>query len=137
MRESWFRFSSIPPKPSVSMTMMCMFSFVKLGIVFFHSHRPFVQGLTVGPTWNPPFFWSRRTLFTKKLLPVRYLPTILMIPKDFSEGRSSRNSYASLERVNPTPSWKVMKGTASEDFVFELFIDYIRSKRSTLTYLPE
>lgn len=47
-----------------------------------------------------------------------------MIPKDFSEGRSSRNSYASFESVNPTPSWKVMKGTASEDFVFELFIIY-------------
>ena len=48
--ESWLVFSSMPPKPSVSITIMSIFYLVGLAIVFFQSQRPLVQGLMVGPT---------------------------------------------------------------------------------------
>lgn len=59
--------------------------------VFFQIHRPFVQELIVGPTWNPPFLVCKRTLLTKKLLPVLYLPTMLMAAIFFSSGMERRN----------------------------------------------
>ena len=92
--ESWLISSSIPPNPSVSIKMMSMSS---LGITFFQSQRPLVQGLMVGPTLNPPYLFNN-TLFTKKLLPVRYFPTTLIIPNffDFKFFRKSPASGFSL-----------------------------------------
>jgi hypothetical protein len=56
IRESWFAFSSIPPKPSVSTRIRSMLGLFSLGMVFFQSHNPLVHGFIVGPTWKPLFF---------------------------------------------------------------------------------
>ncbi len=49
--------------------------------VYLHIHSPLVQELIVGETLNVEFLSS--TLLRKRLLPVRYLPTIVMIPSGF------------------------------------------------------
>ena len=95
--------SSIPPNPSVSIKMISILVLVGDNTVFFQSHRPLVQGLIVGPTWNPPFFWLSNTRLTKNDLPVLYFPTIEMIPNYRSYERLERNYYAYWLKENPFP----------------------------------
>ena len=59
---SWFDYSSNAPKPSVSMTNISRFYVVGSGYI--QTHKPFVQGLTVGPT-PKIFFLSSITLFRR------------------------------------------------------------------------
>ena len=120
--ESWLAFSSMPPNPSVSIIIISIFSLEELLIVFFQSHNPFVHGFIVGPTWNPPFFWSSNTLLTKKLFPVLYFPTIETIPSYLSSGRFERNYYASWLSWKPCPSVYVMNGMAKVSLFFEFMI---------------
>lgn len=72
----------------------------------------FVQGLIVGPTAKPSFDACRRTLLTKKLLPVRYLPTTLIKPNLVESSNDFKKSSASFDKTKPCFSEKVMKGIA-------------------------
>lgn len=76
-----------------------------------------VQGLIVGPTWNPLFREFNKTLLTKKLLPVLYFPTILITPIFLFSGIYLINCSAYGLRVKPCFSEYEMNGIANSDFV--------------------
>lgn len=86
-----------------------------------------MQGFIVGPTWKPPFFWFKRTLFTKKLFPVLYFPTIETIASFLLSGKANKNYSASSLSLNPFPYANEMKGIAKTYLFFE-FIDEYKNK---------
>lgn len=83
---------------SIAISPKILFAYNYINFIDF---KTFVHGFIVGPTENPLLLDRfNNTLFTKKLLPVRYFPTMDITPNGISEGRLSRNYAASLLNSN-------------------------------------
>jgi len=111
---SWLLLSSIPPKPSQSITKHSS-SFLFF-IVCFHSHNPFVQGFIEDPTLKPLFSYYSNIRFIKNDFPVLYLPTIVIIP-NFVFNELKYFILSSL-KTNPLSFSNVINGIASIPSVY-------------------
>ena len=110
----------MPPNPSQSITI-ALPSFIESNSG--NNQSPFVHGFTVPLTLNPEPF--NPILFSKKLFPVRDLPTIDITPKEFSLMEDKNYSDCLFNSKHFSFSLKVMKGIDFILFFLILFFQLV------------